>query len=77
MINNNEMSTNICYVTFTRANHKIVGQVSSTWISNILTNFICTSVMFLHHHLDNFWQFPKILPFWYFPVCGTWKCQMI
>jgi len=37
MIYNNEMPTNICYVTFTRANHKILGlQVSSTWISNIL-----------------------------------------
>lgn len=59
MINNNEMSTNICYVTFTRANHKILGQVSSTWISNILTNFICTSVMFITIWIifGNSWKF--------------------
>jgi hypothetical protein len=28
-------------------------------------------VMFLCHHLDDFWQFLKILRFGYFPVCGT------
>jgi len=71
-IYNNEMSTNICYITFTRENHKILGlQVSSTWISNTLTNSICTYVMFLCHHRDDFWHFLKILPFGSFPVCGT------
>lgn len=81
MIYHNEMSTNIYYVMFTGANHKILGlQVSSTWISNILTNFICTygallwNVKFLCHHLDDFWKFLKTLPFWI--LSSLWNIQV-